>query len=79
MNEHHGHEVIEMMENSGKVYTANSLQEDIIAKFGKEARFYTCSANGLDAEKIIEFLEAKGKFIEKEGGFVFNSLMKCSH
>ena len=47
----HGHEVLEMMQ--GHSYTEKSLLEAIIAKFGQEERFYTCSADNLTAQGLI--------------------------
>jgi len=51
MDRIHGHEVLEMMLASGKKYTKDVLVQDIIAKFGPDARFHTCSAEDMDAGK----------------------------
>ena len=57
----HGHEVLHMME--GKAYSSKAeLVDAIIRRFGKEERFFTCSANGLTAAQLVDFLESKGKF-----------------
>ena len=50
----HGHEVLAMMQ--GHSYSEKSLLEAIIAKFGTEERFYTCSAEKLTAQELIDFL-----------------------
>ncbi len=72
----HAHEILRMME--GCSYTTASLKDAIIEKFGAEARFNTCSAEGMDADAIIEFLEAKGKFKPSESGFTMDITKVCS-
>ena len=75
----HGHEVIQMMLRSGKAYTRESLRADIAAAFGPEARFFTCSAEDLTPEGIIDFLQAKGKFVPCEQGFQTSADLMCQH
>jgi probable metal-binding protein len=75
----HGHEVIQMMLESGKSYTRASLTTDIVGKFGPNARFYTCSAENLTPEGLIDFLEAKGKFVSRDDGFQTSSDLMCKH
>jgi probable metal-binding protein len=79
MEQIHGHEVIQMMLQSGKAYTRERLLADIISKFGPASRFYTCSAENLTPEGIIDFLEAKGKFLPGEGGFQTSPDLMCKH
>lgn len=57
----HAHEVLHMME--GNSYSEASLKEAIVSKFGKEQLFYTCSADNMNVDELIEFLKAKGKFM----------------
>ncbi|MFI3281613.1 MAG: YecH family metal-binding protein [Rikenellaceae bacterium] len=71
----HAHEILRMME--GNNYTTASLKEAIINKFGPEARFNTCSAEGMDAAEIINFLAAKGKFKSSECGFTMDISKVC--
>ena len=79
MEQIHGHEVIQMMLESGKAYTWASLLTDIVAKFGPSARFFTCSAADLTPEGIIDFLQAKGKFLAREEGFQTSADLMCKH
>ncbi len=79
MNQIHGHEVLQMMLTSGKTYTRQSLVADIVAKFGAEARFYTCSAEGMTAEGLVEFLDSKGKLIPQDGGLQTSPSVMCRH
>ncbi len=71
----HAHEILRMME--GKSYTIATLKDAIIQKFGAQARFNTCSAEGMDADAIIEFLAAKGKFKPAEDGFTMDIAKVC--
>ena len=71
----HAHEILRMME--GNSYTTESLQYAIIEKFGEDARFHTCSAEGLDADGIINFLVAKGKFKPTDEGFTMDITKVC--
>ena len=61
----HGHEVMKMMIASNKSYTKESLEQDVVEHFGVDARFYTCSAENMTAKEIVDFLESRGKFIDK--------------
>lgn len=68
-----------MMLNSGKSYTRASLAADIVVQFGPAARFYTCSADNLTPEALIDFLEAKGKFVPCDNGFQTSADLMCKH
>lgn len=79
MEQIHGHEVIQMMLQSAKVYTRASLLADIVATFGSEARFFTCSAENLSPEGLLDFLQAKGKFVPCQEGFQTSADLMCKH
>jgi probable metal-binding protein len=79
MNSIHGHEVMEMMLGSGKTYTKQLLLADIHEKFGTGARFCTCSAENMTAEELVDFLEARGKFVPRTGGFQTSTDVMCQH
>ncbi|MFQ6676834.1 MAG: YecH family metal-binding protein [Fidelibacterota bacterium] len=79
MNQIHGHEVMEMMMKSGKDYTVDTLRDDILATFGHNARFYTCSAENMNADEIIHFLSGRGKFNLSEDGFNTDPSKICDH
>lgn len=55
MKQLHAHEVLHMME--GNSYSESSLRDAIIQKFGKDQRFYTCSAENMNVYELIEFLK----------------------
>ncbi len=77
MNAIHGHEVLKMMLNSGKTYTRESLKMDILQKFGPKARFFTCSADDMTAAELIDFLEARGKFVPQGDGIQTSPDLMC--
>ena len=79
MNKVHGHEVLEMMLASGKPYTKRSLTAEILSTFGSDTRFHTCSAEDLTAAELVEFLEARGKFIPQAEGFQTSPDLMCKH
>lgn len=75
----HGHEVMHFMLDKGGSFTRESLKEAIIGHFGAETRFHTCSAQDMTAEQLIDFLAAKGKFVEDETGFNTQPEKICNH
>lgn len=79
LNQIHGHAVMEMMVASNKAYTHESLCEDILARFGPDTRFFTCSAEGMTADELITFLEQKGKFVNQGSGFSTLQEKICNH
>jgi probable metal-binding protein len=79
MEQIHGHEVMRMMLQSGKAYTKATLLIDIVSEFGPDARFFTCSAQSLTPEALIDFLQQKGKFVPCAEGFQTSAGLMCSH
>ena len=75
----HGHEVMHFMLEQGGQFTHESLAAAIAAKFGADARFHTCSAEGMSASELIDFLAAKGKFIDHGNGFNTEADKICNH
>ncbi len=71
----HAHELLRMME--GNSYTEESLRLAVAVKFGEEARFCTCSANGMNIAEVIEFLKSKGKFKPTDSGFTMDIDKVC--
>ncbi|CAJ1857763.1 YecH family metal-binding protein [Aeromonas jandaei] len=75
----HGHEVMEMMLEQDGQFTRASLKQAMAQRFGADARFHTCSASEMDAEALIDFLAARGKFIEAGEGFQTRADRICNH
>ncbi|MCY1698538.1 YecH family protein [Lelliottia sp. SL45] len=75
----HGHDVLNMMIESGKQYTEQSLVQAIDSRFGNNARFHTCSAENMTAAELVAFLAARGKFIPADEGFSTHVSKICRH
>lgn len=75
----HGHEVIEMIVDSGRPWKRDELLSTIDSRWGSDARFHTCSAQGMDSAALIQFLSMRGKFIESDEGVVMDRTKVCSH
>lgn len=58
----HGHDVMHMIAEAGRAFSKAELITEIGAKFGESARFHTCSAEGMTAAELVDFLMARGKF-----------------
>ena len=75
----HGHEVMHMMlENEGG-YTRESLKQAIQDRFGADTVYHTCSASEMNADELIDFLAARGKFVENNSGFNTDPSKICNH
>ena len=76
----HGHEVMRMMIDCEKRFSRESLVAEIHKHYGKDARFYTCSDQDMNAEELVTFLEGRNKFIYfREGDFVTHPSKICQH
>ena len=75
----HGHDVMQMMLELGGQFTRESLKSAIDTRFGSDARFHTCSAENMTAEQLIDFLQAKGKFVASDTGFNTREEHICNH
>lgn len=75
----HGHEVLHMM--AGNTYESKeALIKAIINKFGEAERFHTCSAEGMTAAQLVDFLEARGKFMPASANqFTVDETKICKH
>ncbi len=77
MEQLHAHEVLHMME--GNKYTEQTLREAIVKRFGEAQHFYTCSAENMAVDELIEFLKKKGKFMPEGEGFTVDMSKVCNH
>ncbi len=75
----HGHEVMRMMVEAGKVFTKATLRSAIAERFGPDARFYTCSAQNMSSDELVAFLEARDKFVQEDEGFRTEAERICQH
>lgn len=58
----HGHDVMHMIADADHAFSKAELITEIGKKFGENARFHTCSAEGMTAAELVDFLIARGKF-----------------
>ncbi len=63
----------------GKSYTEEGLLNAIIEQFGPDERFYTCSADNLTAQGLIDFLKSHGKFKPMDDGFTVDTTKVCEN
>lgn len=76
----HGHEVLHMMlEAKDGFASVEDLVAAIEGRFGADARFHTCSAEGMDARALVDFLSERGKFAPQAAGFNTSPDKICNH
>ena len=75
----HAHEVMHMMLELNTGFSRDSLYRAIIDRFGEDAKFHSCSEAGMDADKVIDFLESRGKFVARADGFTTAQDKICNH
>ena len=75
----HAHEVMQMMLEKDGGFSRESLALAITEQFGADARFYSCSASGMNVPAVIAFLESRGKFVACEDGFNTAPDKICNH
>ncbi len=69
-----------MMEGNSYA-TKQDLIDAIIERFGAAEQFCTCSAEGMTAAELVDFLEARGKFMPAAGkeDFTVDITKVCNH
>jgi probable metal-binding protein len=68
-----------MMLDLDQEFTRDSLRTAIEKRFGHEARFFTCSAENMTADELIDFLAERGKFLGNSQGFTTHEDRICKH
>lgn len=63
----HGHDVIALVEGASAPFTRATLTAEVVRLWGPEATFYTCSAEGLTAAQLLDFLLERGKLVDSGG------------
>ncbi len=80
MPDHHAHEVMQMMADSGGTYTRESFAASLADRFGPDARFCSCSAAGMSADELLVFLFSRGKLAgDIDGSFRLCAAGHCGH
>ena len=75
----HGHEVIELVADFPAGITRTRLTEMIHARFGPGITFHTCSAEGMDLDALLSFLEDRDKVRIAEGVVFPGGSPACAH
>lgn len=75
----HGHDVLHLVAEAGRALTRTEIESVLVGRFGRDARYFTCSAAGMTAAEIVEFLAARGKLVESDGGLTTDRGRMCSH
>ena len=76
--EFHGHDVLELVAASASPLSRDELLDEIARRFGADATFFTCKAEGLTARELLIFFLTRGKLAEVNGLVVSRGL-GCSH
>jgi len=77
-NLRHIHEVLHIIYNSEKVFTAKSLYNEISSRFGDDVQFTSCSDNVFPMKEVVPFLLSRGK-IRLEENKIIPLTPACSH
>ena len=75
----HGHEIIELVSNHPDGIRLSQLASDVVARFGQGVTFHTCSAQGLDIDGLLAFLEVRGKVRITSGMVYPGGSPACNH
>ncbi|MCL1037741.1 YecH family protein [Shewanella submarina] len=75
----HGHDVMALMQAQQKPVSAKELRALMIAEFGADTQYHTCSKEGMSADELIDFLRSKKKFLESESGWEVDARRICNH
>ncbi len=68
-----------MIRESPETFTRDSLVAAIVARFGATTRFFTCSAEGMTAAELVDFLDHRGKFMPQGEGITVDPARICRH
>jgi probable metal-binding protein len=76
---YHGHDVLHFLLETEGALSVEEMHAQVIEKFGANARFHTCSAEGMDAKVLLTFLLQRGKIVPQDDGFVVAGHRICNH
>jgi len=75
----HAHEVMRLMLELDTDFSRESLGQAITEHFGSDAKFHSCSKDGMGVTEVIDFLESRGKFVARADGFNTAQDRICDH
>ncbi|WP_036801287.1 YecH family metal-binding protein [Photobacterium marinum] len=79
MNQIHAHNVLNMLLAAEAPYTKESLKQAVIAEYGEDVRFHTCSQEGLTFDALLTFLLDRRKVVENGDTIAANKERMCNH
>lgn len=68
-----------MIQLAERPFRREELVLAIAERFGADARFHTCSEEGLSGGELVEFLMARGKFTVGDEGMTLDPDRVCRH
>ncbi len=74
----HGHDVLALLDSPVQ-YTRDTFLGAIKVRFGADARFHTCSAQGMTASELLDLLSERGKFHGSDGHLKRTPGSSCQH
>ncbi|UCF35545.1 MAG: YecH family protein [Acidobacteriota bacterium] len=78
-NSIHAHSVLEIILSAGGPIPRETLVQTIESKFGADARFHSCSRDGMTINETLDFLLAKRKTVETGGQLQPGPEGPCNH
>lgn len=63
----HGHDVLHLVQEASPALTRGELLVEATGRWGADARFCTCSIEGMTLEELLTFLMSRGKIVEVAG------------
>ena len=79
MNLIHAHHVLNMLLAAEAPYSMEGLKQAIIAEYGENVRFYTCSQQGLTFDALMAFLLDRRKITQDGDQITANRERMCNH
>lgn len=79
MNQIHAHTVLNMLLAAEIPYSVDSLKQAVVAEYGEDVRFYTCSQQDLSFDALLEFLLDRRKVIKNGNNITANRERMCNH
>ena len=64
----HVHDILDLINQSSQAYAIADLKQAIVETFGLDARFSSCSVDGMRIDDAVDFLVTRGKFVPKQAG-----------
>lgn len=64
---------------AGRPMSRTEILADIENAFGADARFHTCSAEGMTADELIDFISARSKLVGPEDAMTIDRSQVCDH